>query len=160
MPRARVAPLETSTLVEAPAEAVWDILKDQRRMRIWSPETLKQWFYPKRLSHGQISINLNRRKFFVWPTFSRYVDVARPFRLAFHVYGPAARWSYRLVAEDGGTRVWLRRDLKNGHATWLSIIVATLALGGSKAHDVELLEGMERTLAAIRQESESHVLTR
>ncbi len=103
MPRARVAPLETSTLVEAPAEAVWDILKDQRRMR---------------------------------------------------------SWSYQLVAADGGTRLWLRRDLKNGHATWLSIIVATLALGGSKAHDVELLQGMDHTLAAIKQESESHVLTR
>jgi hypothetical protein len=85
----------------------------------------------------------------VWPTLSRYVDVARPHRLAFQVYGPGARWSYRLDAEGGGTRLTLRRDLAGGRRTRLSRVVATLALGGIQGHDGELLDGMDRTLAAI-----------
>ena len=152
-----VAPLETSVFVAATPDKVWDVLKDQTRMRAWSPETLTQFFYPRRLSHGQISINLNRRKWFIWPTASRYVDVARPHRLAFFVYGPAARWSYRLDPEGIGTRLTLRRDLKRGRRTLLSRIVATLALGGITEHDDELLDGMDRTLRAIGAEVDAYV---
>lgn len=151
-----VAPLETSVFVAASPDQVWEVLKDQTRMRAWSPETLRQFFYPRRLSHGQISINLNRRKWFVWPTASRYVDVARPHRLAFFVYGPAARWSYGLSPEGTGTRLTLRRDLKRGRRSLLSRIVATLALGGIQSHDDELLEGMNRTLRAISAEVDTY----
>ncbi|GAA3533058.1 hypothetical protein AFL01nite_18840 [Aeromicrobium flavum] len=131
---------------------MWDVLQDQTRMRRWSPETWAQLFYPRRLSHNQVSLNLNKRGWFVWPTVSRYVDVARPQRLAFHVYGPAARWSYRLDPEGDGTRLTLRRDLAGGRRTLLSRVVATLALGGIAGHDEELREGMSHTLAAISAE--------
>nr|WP_269456877.1 SRPBCC family protein [Aeromicrobium choanae] len=144
-------------LVAGPPEKVWDVLKDQRRMRRWSPETWRQFFYPRRLSHNQVSLNLNKRKAFVWPTVSRYVDVVRPQRLAFQVYGPAARWSYRLDPEDGGTRLTLRRDLAGGRRSLVSRLVATLALGGIESHDEELLAGMDRTLAAISAEVDAHV---
>ena len=128
-------------------------------MRRWSPETLVQVFLPRRLSHNQLSLNLNRRGRFVWPTASRYVDVARPRRLAFQVYGPGARWSYRLEPEAGGTRLSLRRDLNGGRRTLLSRVVATLALGGIEGHDVELQAGMEQTLAAIKRDAELHART-
>lgn len=140
----------------ATPDQVWDVLKDQRRMRHWSPETLVQLFFPRRLAHQQLSLNLNRRKGFVWPTVSRYVDVARPHRLAFQVYGPAARWSYRLEPEAHGTRLSLRRDLDGGRRSLVSRVVATFALGGIEEHDVELAAGMERTLAAIGREAEAH----
>lgn len=152
-----VAPLEVSAFVAATPDQVWDVLKDQDRMRAWSPETMYQFFYPRRLSHGQISINLNRRAWFIWPTASRYVDVARPHRLAFFVYGPAARWSYRLTPEGNGTRLTLRRDLKGGRRSLLSKIIATLALGGIEGHDDELLEGMRRTVRAIGAEVDAYV---
>lgn len=152
--REQVAPLEASIHVAASPEAVWEVLRDQRRMRHWSPETLRQWFYPRRLSHGTVSLNLNRRRWFVWPTISRYVDVVRPARLAFYVYGPAARWSYRLDPHEDGTLLSLRRDLRGGRPSLLSRIVATLALGGVEGHDVELREGMGRTLEAIKREIE------
>lgn len=125
-------------------------------MRRWSPETWRQFFYPRRLSHNQLSLNLNRRKVFVWPTVSRYVEVVRPQRLAFQVYGPAARWSYRLDPVDGGTRLTLRRDLDGGRRSLLSRVVATLALGGIDGHDVELLAGMDRTLEGISRDAEVH----
>ena len=124
-------------------------------MRRWSPETLVQVFFPRRLARHQLSLNLNRRGWFVWPTASRYVDVTPPQRLAFQVYGPAARWSYRLEPEAGGTRLSLRRHLAGGRRSLLSRIVATLALGGIEGHDVELRDGMERTLEAIRHEVET-----
>ncbi len=125
-------------------------------MRHWSPETLVQLFFPRRLSHQQVSVNLNRRKGFVWPTVSRYVDVARPHRLAFWVYGPAARWSYALEPEGSGTRLSLRRDLGGGRRSLVSRVVATLALGGVESHDEELLAGMQRTLTAIGHDAEVH----
>ena len=118
-------------------------------MSRWSPETWAQLFLPRRLAQGQLSVNLNRRKAFVWPTLSRYVDVTAPESLAFRVYGPGARWSYRLEPQDGGTRLVLRRDLIGGRRTLVSRVIATLALGGIEEHDVELLAGMDRTLAAI-----------
>lgn len=156
---AQVPPLERSIHIDAPPRVVWDVLKDQTSMRRWSPETWRQFFYPRTLSHGQVSLNLNRRKGFVWPTASRYVDVARPHRLAFYVYGAGARWSYRLDPHGDGTRLSLRRDLKGGRRTLLSRVVATLALGGIVGHDTELASGMERTLAAIEADVEA-VLTR
>lgn len=153
----QVAPLEASVIVQAPAEAVWAVLKDQRRMKVWSPETMAQWFWPRRLARGQLSLNLNRRGFFVWPTLSRYVDVVPEQQLAFHVYGPAARWGYTLTRQGSATRLSLRRDLARGRPTVLSRIVATLALGGIHGHDVELLEGMESTLAAIAAEAQATI---
>jgi len=148
--------LHASTIVDATPEQVWDVLKDQTRMRRWSPETFAQAFFPRRLSHNQVSLNLNKRGWFVWPTVSRYVDVARPRRLAFHVYGPAARWTYRIDPEEAGTRLSLRRDLVGGRRSLVSKVVATLALGGIEGHDVELQDGMERTLAAIARDVEAH----
>ncbi|WP_230081466.1 SRPBCC family protein [Aeromicrobium senzhongii] len=144
-----VPPLETSTFIPAPAERVWEVLQDQRRMRRWSPETWAQLFLPRRLAPGQLSVNLNKRKAFIWPTLSRYVAVEPPELLAFRVYGPGARWSYRLEPQDGGTRLVLRRDLLGGRRTLISRVIATLALGGIEEHDDELVVGMDRTLDAI-----------
>ncbi|WP_283251517.1 SRPBCC family protein [Aeromicrobium duanguangcaii] len=141
--------MQASTFIAAPVDRVWDVLQDQRRMRRWSPETWAQLFLPRRLAPNQLSLNLNQRKAFVWPTLSRYVEVAAPERLAFRVYGPGALWSYRLEPQDGGTRLVVRRDLIGGRRTLLSRVVATLALGGIDEHDDELVAGMDRTLAAI-----------
>ena len=121
-------------------------------MRRWSPETWVQVFYPRRLARNQLSLNLNKRRGFVWPTASRYVEVVPGERLAFQVYGPGARWSYRLDPQNGGTLLTLRRDLAGGRRTLVSRLVATLALGGIEGHDAELLDGMDRTLAAISAE--------
>jgi uncharacterized protein YndB with AHSA1/START domain len=151
---AAIAPLEASVHIDAPPAAVWQIISDQRRMNEWSPETFKQWFLGKEIRPGTRTLNLNKRKGFFWPTASRYTELVPEQRLAFRVYGPGDVWSYELAPDGEGTKVTERRELVGGKRTILSKVTAALALGGIPEHDVELLAGMETTLARIKAEAE------
>lgn len=109
---------------------------------------------------GQRGVNLNRRKGFAWPTFSRITRWKSPAldsgngSLAFHVWPTDVIWSYDLEPIDTGTRVTERRTALDSPS--LSVrLTARWALGGADPHDVELLAGMRTTLAAIKTEVES-----
>jgi uncharacterized protein YndB with AHSA1/START domain len=149
-----VAPIEASIVIDAPPSRVWEVVADQRRMNEFSPETWKQKFFGRGIGVGTRSINLNKRKGFIWPTASRITEFVPEQRLAFYVYGPADTWSYELVPEGGGTRLVERRELKNGKRSVASKVTAALALGGIDEHDAELVAGMETTLARIKAEAE------
>ncbi len=149
-----VAPIEASIHIDAPPSRVWEIVADQRRMNEFSPETWKQKFFGGDIGVGTRSINLNKRKGFVWPTASRITEFVPEKRLAFYVYGPADTWSYDLVPEGAGTLLVERRELKNGKRSIASKITASLALGGIEGHDTELVAGMETTLERIKAEAE------
>lgn len=152
-----VAPLEASIHIDAPPSVVWAIVSDQRRMNEFSPETWKQKFFGDEIGVGTVSINLNKRKGFVWPTASRITELVPEKRIAFYVYGPADTWSYDLEPDGTGTKVVERRELKNGKRSVASRITATLALGGIDGHDVELVEGMRTTLERIKAEAEENI---
>jgi len=149
-----VAPLEASIHIDAPPSAVWEIVADQRRMNEFSPETWKQKFFGGEIGVGTVSVNLNKRKGFVWPTASRITEFEPGKRIAFYVYGPADTWSYDLVPEGAGTTLVERRELKNGKRSLASRVTASIALGGIDDHDAELVEGMRTTLARIKAEVE------
>jgi len=149
-----VAPIEASIHIDAPPSRVWEIVADQRRMNEFSPETWKQKFFGGDIGVGTRSLNLNKRKGFVWPTASRITEFVPEKRLAFYVYGPADTWSYDLVPEGAGTLLVERRELKNGKRSIASKITASLALGGIEGHDTELVAGMETTLERIKAEAE------
>lgn len=140
--------------INAPVHRVWDLLICQDRMRKWSPETFAQLFIPRRIKRNTFSLNLNRRKNFFWPTVSVYVEVTANRRLSFYVFGPAATWTYELDDLGGTTQLTLRRDLRNERPSWVTIIVAGLALGGARNHDSELIAGMRTTLEGIRADLE------
>lgn len=150
----RIPPLEASIHIDAPPARVWEVVADQRRMNEFSPETYRQKFFGDEIGRGTISINLNKRKGFFWPSASRITEFEPERRLAFYVYGPADTWSYDLAPDGGGTVVTERRELKNGKRSFLSRITAATALGGIDSHDVELKAGMETTLARIKAEAE------
>ena len=149
-----VPPLEASIHVDAPPARVWEIVSDQRRMNEFSPETYRQKFFGDEIRQGTVSINLNKRKGFFWPSASRITVFERERRLAFYVYGPADTWSYDLEPSGDGTLVTERRELKNGKRSFLSKVTARVALGGIDSHDVELKAGMETTLSRIKAEAE------
>ena len=149
-----VAPLEASIHIDAPPSAVWEIVADQRRMNEFSPETWKQKFFGGEIGVGTVSVNLNKRKGFVWPTASRITEFEPGKRIAFYVYGPADTWSYDLVPEGAGTTLVERRELENGKRSLASRVTASIALGGIDDHDAELVEGMRTTLARIKAEVE------
>jgi len=149
-----IPPIEASIHIDAPPARVWQIVSDQRRMNEFSPETFRQKFFGDEIGLGTRSINLNKRKGFFWPTASRITEFVPEKRLAFRVYGPGDVWSYDLEPEGAGTRVVERRELVGGRRTIASKLTAALALGGIEEHDVELVAGMETTLARIKAEAE------
>ena len=124
-------------------------------MSEWSPETLKQKFFGDGVGLGTRSINLNKRKGFVWPTASKITEFVPEKKIAFYVYGPAALWSYEL--EPTQTVVIERRALKGGKRSVLSKVTVRVALGGIEGHDVELVAGMQRTLERIKDEAEAEL---
>jgi uncharacterized protein YndB with AHSA1/START domain len=150
----RIPPLEATIHIDAPPARVWQIVSDQRRMNEFSPETYRQKFFGDELGRGTVSLNLNKRKGFFWPSASRITEWVPEKRIAFYVYGPADTWSYDLEPSGEGTTVIERRDLKNGKRSFLSKLTARIALGGIDSHDVELKAGMETTLARIKAEAE------
>ena len=149
-----IPPIEASIHIDAPPARVWQIVSDQRRMNEWSPETFRQKFFGGEVGVGTRSLNLNKRKGFFWPTASRITEFVPEQRLAFRVYGPGDVWSYDLEPNGAGTTVTERRELLGGRRTLISKITAALALGGIDEHDVELVAGMETTLARIKAEAE------
>ena len=153
----KVAPIEASVEIDASPADVWRIVSDQRRMNEWSPETFKQKFFGSPIGLGTRSINLNKRKGFVWPTASKITEFVPEKKIAFYVYGPAALWSYELEPTQTGTKVIERRALKGGKRSVLSKVTAKVALGGIEGHDVELVDGMQKTLERIKDEAEAQL---
>lgn len=150
-----ILPLEASIDIDATPEAVWALVSDLRRMSQWSPEVVFQGFTSKQLRKGTRSLNLNKRKAFIWPTLSHITDFEPNKKISFYVMGPAAQWTYELEPTATGTRLVERRDLRRSKRSVASKITATVALGGIDSHDAELIEGMNATLARIKAEVES-----
>ncbi|MEO6472100.1 MAG: SRPBCC family protein [Aeromicrobium sp.] len=150
-----VAPIETSIDILATPADVWAIVSDMRRMPRWSPEVIFQGFTRRELGQGTRSFNLNKRKGFIWPTSSKITVFEPERKLSFYVYLAAAQWTYELEPTATGTRLTERRELPGGKRAILSKTTARLALGGIESHDVELIEGMNKTLARIKAEAET-----
>ena len=100
----RVPPLEASIHIDAPPARVWEIVADQRRMNEFSPETYRQKFFGKEIGQGTVSINLNKRKGFFWPTASRITEFVPEKRIAFYVAGSSTFWSYDLEQDADGRK--------------------------------------------------------
>ncbi|MEV7395818.1 SRPBCC family protein [Aeromicrobium sp. NPDC092404] len=151
-------PLESTVQIAATPDQVWAAVSDVKAMRRRSPELVGMWLFG-RPQAGRRGVNLNRRKAFVWPTFSRVTQWKPPANddgrgvFRFHVWPTNVDWSYEIEPADGGTRLTERRTALPDPS--LSVrLTARLALGGAEAHDVELCDGMDRTLAAIKSEVE------
>lgn len=156
-PSGGIGPLEVETEVAAPVDRVWEVVSDLRAMGRRSPETVAM-VMSRAPRIGSRGINLNRRKAVVWPTTSRVTRWKPPVHdgsaaLAFHVGPTNVQWSYELEPTPAGTRLVERRS---GLAV-PSLVVRHASrwfMGGAQNHDVELVDGMRATLAAIKAEAE------
>lgn len=151
-------PLEASIAIEAPPAVVWAVLSDLGSMSRRSPELVRTVMVgaPR---VGRWALHLNRRGAVVWPTLSRLTRWKDPARdggrgaLAFHVWPTDAEWSYELEPTSSGTLVTERRTAVVRPSV-LVRLVSRYLLGGADQHDVELLDGMHRTLAALARDTE------
>jgi hypothetical protein len=149
-------PLESSIDIAATPDQVWAAVSDLRAMRRRSPELVGMWLLGRPRA-GRRGINLNRRKWFVWPTTTRIVQWKPPAHdngrgaFRFHVWPTDAEWSYEIEPVADGTRLTERRTAVVDPSLVVRL-TARLALGGADRHDAELRTGMDHTLAAIQSD--------
>lgn len=150
--------LEAEVDVAAPVETVWSLLSDLRSMSERSPETVRM-VIAAAPQVGTRGLNVNRKGAVVWPTTTRISRWKPPTHdgsaaLAFRIWPVDVEWSYELTPTDVGTHVVERRSsLPRAGAT--TRLVGKWLMGGAENHDRELLEGMHRTLAALKADAEA-----
>lgn len=151
--------LEAEVDIAAEPDTVWAAISDVSSMKRRSPELVMMWTFGKPRV-GRRSLNINRRKGFAWPTTARITRWKPPGHdggngaFVFHIWPTNVDWSYDLEPTSTGTRVVERRTALPDPS--LSVrLTARWALGGADSHDVELLNGMYATLAALKSEVET-----
>jgi len=149
-----VAPLlQAQVDIDAPADEVWALISDFRRMPQWSPQC--RWMRPLGpLRAGTRTLNLNRRKRMFWTTTCTVVEVVPEKKLAFRVNTNHTVWSYELEPNGQGTRVVESRHAENGVTAFSNLSVNAL-FGGTASFESELLEGMNTSLARIKAAAET-----
>lgn len=138
--------------IDAPVTKVWSLVSDLSRMPQWSPQCrVMKVLGP--LRPGARTINLNRRKFLVWPTTCTVTEVVPEKKVAFRVDANKTVWSYELEPTDTGTRVVETRNAENG-TTAVSNMTVNAFFGGVPSFEQELVAGMNESLAKIKAAAE------
>jgi uncharacterized protein YndB with AHSA1/START domain len=144
--------LQAQIDINAPAPKVWALISDFNRMPQWSPQCrLMKALGP--LRQGTRTINVNRRNFLFWPTTSTVTEVIPEKKLAFRVHTNDTIWSHELEPTEQGTRVVESRHAENGVKA-ANFTVSAL-FGGVPSFERELVEGMNVSLARIKEAAES-----
>jgi uncharacterized protein YndB with AHSA1/START domain len=145
--------LQAQVDIKAPVSKVWALVSDFRRMPQWSPQCrLMRPLGPVR--QGTRTVNLNRRNLMFWPTTSTVVEMIPEQKLAFRVNANNTIWSYELQPIPEGTRVIESRHAENGVKPVSSMAVNTL-FGGTANFELELVDGMNASLAKIKAAAEN-----
>jgi len=144
--------LQAQIQIDAPVTKVWELVSDLRRMPEWSPQCRAMKVFGP-LREGARTINLNRRGLMFWPTTCTIVEVDAERKLTFRVDANGTEWSYELEPADGGTRVVESRRAPNGIKK-VSTVLVNAAMGGVPSFEVELVDGMNESLARIKAAAE------
>lgn len=138
--------------IDATVEKVWSLVSDLSRMPQWSPQCrVMKPLGP--LRPGTRTLNLNRRKFMVWPTTCTVTEVIPQKKVAFRVDANHTVWSYELEPTATGTRLVETRNAENG-VTKVSNMTVNALFGGVPSFEQELVEGMNESLARIKAAAE------
>jgi dimethylaniline monooxygenase (N-oxide forming) len=148
---------EVSLRIDAPAEALYDLVSDVSAMGRWSPEcTGGTWLGGA--SGPEVGARFrgsNRRGWVRWWTTNEVVAADPGREFAFETKQSGTRWGYRFDPEgDGATTVteW-REPFKERPRS--ARLVSALLLGGVEEHDDEMRQGMRATLERIKAAAES-----
>jgi hypothetical protein len=119
-----------ATVVDAPIDAVWDVVRDPPRVGEWSHECVAaEWIGDVREARaGARFRGRNAQGMFRW---GRRCEVLRaePYELVWRtvptrLYPDSTEWALRLESVDGGTRIEQTYQLVRG--TWLEPVYATV----------------------------------
>lgn len=145
--------LEASIDVDASPEQVWKIVSDLKRMGEWSPQCKKMRVFGGEVRRGTTTVNVNRKGFLVWPTTAKVTEFEPNKTIAFRIVENKTIWSYTLTPSATGTTVVEKREAPTGTSAVSGFLVKHV-LGGTEQFDVELVDGMNKTLQRIKIESE------
>lgn len=145
--------LQAQVEINAPVTKVWSLVSDLSKMPQWSPQCRLMKTLGGPLRHGSRTINLNRRKYLVWPTTSRITEFIPDKKLAFRVDLNRTIWSYELEPTETGTRLTESRHAENG-TTAISNMAVKALMGGVPSFERELIDGMELSLGRIKAAAE------
>ncbi|AYF79472.1 SRPBCC family protein [Nocardia yunnanensis] len=146
--------LEASIDISAAPERVWSVVSDLKRIREFSPQTLRMQPLGRGVHTGTWTVNLNKAKGYVYPTTSRIVRFEPNRALAFRMNENGTVWSYTLEPTADGTRLVQRRDVPKGKLPgWLQKTIDTV-FGGEQSFEGALVDGMHETLGKIKQSVE------
>lgn len=140
--------------IAAPPEKVWEMVSDITRMGEWSPgNTGGRWILGASGPAVDAKfLGFNKRGFARWITTCKVTECDRPNAFSFRVLENKMKWGFRLApTEDGGTLLtqWRDRD----KPPMLPVRLVATALFQGKV-DEEMVDGMNRTLAAIKAKAE------
>lgn len=148
--------LQAQIDIDAPPATVWKLVSDLKLMPKWSPQCRRMKALGP-LQAGTKTVNLNRRKFLVWPTTCQITEVISERKLAFRVNENNTVWSYDLEPTATGTRLIESRHAENGVKA-VSNVLVNAVMGGVPSFERELVDGMNATLTRIKAAAESREL--
>jgi hypothetical protein len=140
-----------SLRIEAPADALYDIVTDVAGMGRLSPEcTGGRWLDGAAgPAVGARFKGTNKRGIIRWSTVNRVVEADRGVVFSFDTLGSGARWTYRFAPDGDGTLVTESREMYTQRPRSATIFSALL-LGGTESHDEEMNAGLQATLERLR----------
>jgi dimethylaniline monooxygenase (N-oxide forming) len=147
---------EVSLVISAPADELYDLVSDVKRMGRLSPEcTGGKWLKgAKGPAVGAEFRGRNRRGPVIWATRNRVVEANRGREFAFETKQSGTRWRYRFEPEGDATVVTETREPWRSRP--ISARVFTLLLlGGIRDHDQEMRDGMAASLERLKVAAET-----
>ena len=141
--------LEHSIEIDAPPAHVWALISDVGRMAEWSPQVESVRVKADVPALGVRFTNKNSHGELEWVTHGEIVRFEPGRELAFRIDENWVIWSFRLDPTATGTRLTQRRETPEGISDF-SLDLTDAYMGGQEAFTASLHDGMQQTLAAIR----------
>ncbi len=150
-------PLTAATTIAAEPRQVYDLVSDITQMGRWSPENQGgEWL--NGATGPQVGATFrghNKRGRAKWSTTCE-VTAAEPGQVFAFVVGttrkPSARWTYELRANGAGTDVVESCELTKPLGFFSRLL--TRVTTGVRDREADLTEGMQQTLARLKQAAE------
>ncbi len=149
---------EASVVVDAPPDRVWAMVADVTRMGEWSPETERaEWVDgADGAVVGARFKGYNRRGRSRWATTCEVIAAEPGRQFAFAVGGrekPSTIWRYTFEAVGTATRVTESFEIPRGIGRFGRLL--TRVTTGIEDRETDLVEGIRRTLAALKERAEA-----
>ena len=148
---------QESTIVEASADFLYDLLSDITRTGEWSPVCTSCW-WDDEAEAGRVGAwftGRNELPHRTWETRSEVVTAERGREFAWVVGGSFVRWGFSFAAAESGTVLTESWDFLPGGITMFEEKFGKEAPAQITDRTQQALDGIPKTLAAIKRIAEA-----